>query len=94
MSRLLYRLGSATARHPWRVISVWVVLVAAMAALAGAAGGAMHDNYNLPGTGSQQATDLLRDRFPALAGADARVVVHADSGKVDQAELKTAGLTH
>ncbi|MBC6457057.1 MMPL family transporter [Actinomadura sp. HBU206391] len=91
MSRLLYRLGSAAARHPWRVISVWVVLMAVMAAMAGTVGGTTHDNYNLPGTGSQHAIDLLRDRFPALAGADARVVVHAGSGKIGQADLKTAG---
>ncbi len=54
------------------------------------AGGSLHDNYTLAGTGSQQATDLLRDRFPALSGADARVVVHAKSGTVDRAKLAAA----
>ncbi|GGP92779.1 RND superfamily putative drug exporter [Actinomadura coerulea] len=90
MSRLLYRLGRAAALRPWRFIVVWLVLVAAMAGLSGVAGGALHDNYTLAGTGSQRATDLLQERFPALAGADARVVVHARSGKVDQAELAAA----
>ncbi|MEU8303852.1 MMPL family transporter [Actinomadura sp. NPDC048955] len=90
MSRLLYRLGRAAALRPWRFIVVWLVLVAAMAGLSGVAGGALHDNYTLAGTGSQQATDLLKERFPALAGADARVVVHARSGKVDQAKLAAA----
>ncbi|TDD76519.1 MMPL family transporter [Actinomadura darangshiensis] len=90
MSRLLYRLGRAAAVRPWRFIVVWLALVAAMAGLAGVAGGALHDNYTLAGTGSQQATDLLQDRFPALSGADARVVVHAKSGTVDQPKLAAA----
>ncbi|TDC92728.1 MMPL family transporter [Actinomadura sp. 7K507] len=90
MSRLLYRLGRAAALRPWRFIVVWVVLVASMAGLAGVAGGSLHDNYTLEGTGSQQATDLLEGRFPALSGADARVVVHADSGTVDRAALSAA----
>ncbi|TDC49451.1 MMPL family transporter [Actinomadura sp. KC345] len=90
MSRLLYRLGKAAALRPWRFIAVWLVLVAAMAGLAGAGGGALHDNYTLEGTGSQQATDLLEERFPALSGADARVVVHAESGTVDRAALAAA----
>jgi RND superfamily putative drug exporter len=99
MSRLLYRLGRAAALRPWRFIAVWLVLVAAMAGLAGVAGGALHDNYTLAGTGSQRATDLLEERFPALSGADARVVVHARSGTVDRAKLDAAaaelrGLPH
>ncbi|WP_412516942.1 MMPL family transporter [Actinomadura madurae] len=99
MSRLLYRLGRAAAVRPWRFIAVWVVLVAAMAGLAGVAGGALHDDYTLAGTGSQRATDLLEERFPALSGADARVVVHAKAGAVDRAKLDAAsaelrGLPH
>lgn len=90
MSRLLYRLGKAAALRPWRFIAVWVVLVAAVAGLAGVAGGALHDNYTLEGTGSQEATDLLEERFPALSGADARVVVHTESGTVDRAALAEA----
>ncbi|GAA4079525.1 MMPL family transporter [Actinomadura miaoliensis] len=91
MSRLLYRLGRAAALRPWRMIVIWVVLVGAVGGVAGVAGGALHDDYTLAGTGSQRATDLLRDRFPALSGADARVVVHAERGRVDQARLADAG---
>ncbi|MEU5988595.1 MMPL family transporter [Spirillospora sp. NPDC047418] len=90
MSRLLYRLGRAAAARPWRFVVVWLVLVAAAAGFAGVAGGSLHDNYTMAGTGSQQATDLLRERFPALSGADARVVVHAESGTVDRARLAAA----
>ncbi|MBO2446548.1 MMPL family transporter [Actinomadura barringtoniae] len=91
MSRLLYRLGSASARRPWRVISVWVLVVGVVAGISFVAGGSLHDNYRLKGTGSQEATDLLKERFPALSGADGRVVIHSDAGKVDQAKVQAAG---
>ncbi|MQY02731.1 MMPL family transporter [Actinomadura macrotermitis] len=91
MSRLLYRLGRSAAARPWRMIVLWVLVVAALGGAAAVGGGALHDSYELKGTGSQQATDLLRERFPALSGADARIVVHARSGKVDQAKVAAAG---
>ncbi|WP_026405575.1 MMPL family transporter [Actinomadura rifamycini] len=91
MSRLLYRLGRAAALRPWRFVVVWLALVAAVGGAAAAGGGSLQDDYTLEGTGSQQATELLRDRFPALAGADARVVVHARDGRVDPAALAAAG---
>ncbi|MFC4906548.1 MMPL family transporter [Actinomadura gamaensis] len=91
MSRLLYRLGRAAALRPWRMIIVWLVAVGAFAGLAAAFGGATHDNYRLSGSGAQRASDLLAERFPALSGADARVVVHNPSGPVDQARIRAAG---
>ena len=36
MSHLLHRLGRSTAAHPWRTISAWVLVAAAVVALAGA----------------------------------------------------------
>ncbi|MFF5263363.1 MMPL family transporter [Actinomadura viridis] len=90
MSRLLYRLGRAAALRPWRFIVAWVLVVGALGGLAGVAGGSLHDDYSLPGTGSQQATDLLTERFPALSGADARVVVHSRSGRLDPGPLEGA----
>ncbi|MFC9974904.1 MMPL family transporter [Spirillospora sp. NPDC127200] len=90
MSRLLYRLGKAAAARPWRVVAAWVLLVGVVAGIAGVAGGATQDDYTLKGSGSQQATDLLRERFPALSGADARVVVHARTGGVDKGRLEAA----
>ncbi len=88
MSRLLYRLGGSAARHPWRTISVWAVAIMVVMGLAGTVGGALNDDYTIPGRDSQQAYDLLSERFPEMAGADARVVVHADEGRVDQAAAR------
>ena len=99
MSRFLHRLGGAAARHPWRVIGAWVVTAIAVLTLAGSVGGALNDDYTIPGTGSQRAVDLLRSEFPAFAGTDARVVVHARGGRVDPADLaaarqRVAGVEH
>mgnify|MGYP003296432816 CR=1 FL=1 len=88
MNALLFRTGSAAARHPWRVIGVWILAAVAAVLVAGASGGALHDNYTMPGTDSQRATDLLRERFPTQTGATAQVVLHASSGAVDAAALE------
>ncbi|WP_018655045.1 MMPL family transporter [Actinomadura flavalba] len=90
MSRLLYRLGRAAALRPWRFVVAWLLLVGALGGAVAVTGGALHDNYTLDGSGSQEATDLLTERFPDLAGADARVVVRAKDGSVDPAALAQA----
>ena len=90
MSRFLHRLGGAAARHPWRVVAAWAAAAVVVLGLAGAFGGALNDDYVIPGTSSQRAYDLLQDTFPAMAGADARVVVHTDQGALDQGALETA----
>jgi RND superfamily putative drug exporter len=80
MTRLLYRLGGAAAAHPWRTIATWLILLVAGFSIAGAAGGTLHDNYNVPGAPSQAGADLLTSRFPDRSGADARVVLHDRAG--------------
>jgi RND superfamily putative drug exporter len=87
MSRLLYRLGRSAARHPWRVLAGWLAALVLAGGLAASAGGALNDDYTLPGTGAQRATDLLREKFPAMSGTDARIVVHDTHGPVDGAAL-------
>jgi RND superfamily putative drug exporter len=99
MSRFLHRLGGAAARHPWRAVGAWVVAAAVVLGLAGAFGGALNDDYTIPGTSSQRAYDMLRKEFPVFAGTDARVVVHAPDGQVDTADLgpvqrRLAGVPH
>ncbi|MBX6388014.1 MAG: MMPL family transporter [Frankia sp.] len=83
MSRFLYRVGGASAAHPWRVIGAWIVAVVLALGLASTFGGSPQDNYDAPGTASQRGTDLLRAGFPEFAGADARIVLHDPDGQVD-----------
>jgi len=86
VSRLLYRLGQSAARHPWRVLGAWLISLMLLGGLAASVGGTLNDDYSLPGTGAQRATDLLKEKFPAMSGADARIVAH-DEGPVDGAAL-------
>ena len=89
MSTLLFRTGGSAARHPWRFLGGWLVAAVVAVLLAGTAGGTLTDDYTMPGTDSQAATDLLEERFPAYAGASARVVVHAEDGTVPTDVLGT-----
>ena len=99
MSRLLYRLGRSTALHPWRTLAAWALTAVLAAGLASWVGGPLHDDYTLPGTESQSATELLKQHFPEYAGTDAHVVVHSDGAALapaalDRAAQHLAGLDH
>jgi hypothetical protein len=87
MDRALHHLGSLAARRPWAVVAGWLLSAVLAVVLAGTVGGTLTDTYDMPGTDSQAATDLLRDRFPAFAGSGAHVVVHRDDGALDPGVL-------
>ena len=80
MNRLLYRIGAASAARPWRTVAAWLLVLVAAIGASATLGGQPSDDYEVPGTASQTGTDLLQDRFPEMSGADARVVVHDESG--------------
>jgi putative drug exporter of the RND superfamily len=64
------------------VIGVWVAAFVLLAALWGTAAGDFVNNFRLPGTESQRAYDLLKDRFPQQAGDTASVVFAVKNGGV------------
>jgi putative drug exporter of the RND superfamily len=78
VSRFLARLGSMSARRPWRVIATMALILLALGASAGAVGAGFSDEVRLGDTDSQQAADLLSERFAAAAGDTATIVVHVD----------------
>ena len=80
MAARLDRLGRAIARHKWRVIGVWVFAAIVLASAAVALGGKTVDVFSIPGAPSQQATDLLNQRFPTQAGDSGSVVFAAKRG--------------
>jgi RND superfamily putative drug exporter len=90
VSALLFRLGRSSARHPFRVIGIWLVAALAVVALKGAAGGQFDDSFRVPGVESQRAADILKDRFPSQAGQSARIVLHTDDGRLDDTAHKPA----
>lgn len=76
----LNRLGQAAARHARLVILIWLVATVGAVALAGRFGGTFNDRYVLPGAHSQQAIDLLEEKFPQVAGTRVTVVFRAPEG--------------
>ncbi len=48
------------------------------------------DDFNIPGTDSQQVIDLLKAHSPQQAGVDSQVVFRAKSGKIDDAQNRAA----
>ena len=74
MAVLLYRLGHVCVRRRRWVLLFWVALFVGAAVASQAAGGTTSDDFALPGTESQEAIDLLDQRFPAQSGSSTQVV--------------------
>jgi putative drug exporter of the RND superfamily len=79
MAHLLGRLAGAAAHHWKRSLLIVAVVLAGLAGLA-ATGGAFSDDFRTPGTESQAAYDVLKDRFPAQSGDTATLVFSVKSG--------------
>jgi putative drug exporter of the RND superfamily len=67
------------------VLGLWLAAFLVMAALWGTAAGEYVNKFSLPGTESQRAYDLLKDRFPEQSGDTASVVFAVDKGRVLEA---------
>ncbi|GAA1411868.1 MMPL family transporter [Kitasatospora putterlickiae] len=75
LSKVLLRLGTNAARHPWRVIAAWLV-AATLAVLAAVAfGGRPADSMTAPGLDSQRAAELIERAGTGQEGMTAHVVV-------------------
>jgi RND superfamily putative drug exporter len=81
MATYLYRLGAFVFERRRRVVALWLVVLAAVIASAMAFGGQTNDKFTVPGTESQQAQELLEEKFPAASGTYARIAFAAPSGE-------------
>jgi RND superfamily putative drug exporter len=70
----LARLVRACAEHPKRTFAIWAALIALIVVSSAALGGKLVNEFTIPGSDSQAARTLLKERFPALAGDSARLV--------------------
>ncbi|GAA2225532.1 MMPL family transporter [Streptomyces amakusaensis] len=68
--------------HRLVTVLIWVLAAAGVALAAGAAGTAYSNDYEVPGTESGRAAQLLERGFPGTAGDSATVVWHAEDGGV------------
>jgi RND superfamily putative drug exporter len=80
MATFLFRLGRAAYRGGIKVVIAWVLIAAGVLAGGVALGGVMKDSFDIPGTESQEALDLLSAVFPQTAGASAQIVVQDPTG--------------
>jgi RND superfamily putative drug exporter len=64
------------------VVGLWVAAFVLLAVLWGTAAGEYVNSFQLPGTESQRAYDLLKDRFPEQSGDTASVVFAVSEGRV------------
>ncbi|MFH5880469.1 MMPL family transporter [Arthrobacter sp. NA-172] len=85
MALLLYRLGKFSYRHRWLVISLWLAVLVAVGGSAAAFHGAMSNNFQIPGTETQQMLDKLKKDLPASSGGSAGIVFEAGDAGFNQA---------
>src|SRR5918995_3918676 len=88
---VLSRWMNANAAHPWRVIGAWIGIFAALIVLVGAVGGDLRDEFEIPGSETQTATDLIEAEFASEQGGVLNVVFAAPEGqRLDTPERKAA----
>ncbi|HEX2143258.1 MAG TPA: MMPL family transporter [Glycomyces sp.] len=83
MATFLYRLGRGSFRLRWLVLAVWVLLLGGVLTAAATMQQETNPEFVLPGTESQEAFDLLEDRFPEMSadGGTAQLVFEAPEGE-------------
>jgi putative drug exporter of the RND superfamily len=87
----LARWTRACASHPWRVVAGWVGLVAVLILLVSTVGGSLKDEFEIPGSDTQKATDLIEKEFAAEQGGVLNLVFAAPEGqRLDTPERRTA----
>ena len=71
----------ACATHPWRVVFGWVGIVAVLIGLVVTVGGSLRDEFEIPGSDTQRATDLIEAEFASEQGGVLNVVFAAPDGE-------------
>lgn len=82
MTPVLYALGHFCTKHRWVVVIAWVIIAAGLLFGSKSLGWNTSNNLTLPGTGSQDATNLLNDRWPDAANGSIPVVLGAPGGNL------------
>jgi RND superfamily putative drug exporter len=87
----LARWSRACATHPWRVVLGFFAAVAVLIALVATVGGSLKDEFDIPGSDTQKATDLIESEFASEQGGVLNVVFAAPEGeRLDTPEYKAA----
>jgi len=87
----LARWTRACATHPWRVVGAWIGIIALLVFTVMAFGGSLRDEFEIPGSDTQKATDLIETEFASEQGGVLNVVFAAPPGeRLDTPERKAA----
>ena len=79
------------ASHPWRVVLGWLAIVVVLIGLVATIGGSLRDEFEIPGSDTQRATDLIESEFADEQGGVLNIVFAAPEGqRLDTAERKAA----
>jgi putative drug exporter of the RND superfamily len=79
------------ATHPWRVLGGWLGIVVVLVALVATVGGSLRDEFEIPGSDTQKATDLIESQFKSEQGSVLNIVLAAPEGqRLDTPERKAA----
>ena len=84
MATYLYRLGGWAFRRRRLVVALWGLALALVIGAAATFGGQTSNKFEVPGTESQQAQDLLAQKFPAAS-------VRINAGAISIARTRVSG---
>src|SRR5687768_16405506 len=87
----LARWMRACATHPWRVVLGWLGMIVLLVVLVGTVGGSLKDEFSIPGSDTQRATDLIEAEFAEEQGGVLNLVFAAPPGeRLDTTERRDA----
>src|SRR3982751_2180791 len=74
------RFATWTTGHRKTVIIGWILALIVVGGISGSAGSDFSEEFKLPAPDSQEAFDLLENKFPAQSGDSAQIVFKAEGG--------------
>ena len=77
----LARWARMCATRPWRVIFGWLGIVVVLIGLVATVGGGLRDQFEIPGSDTQKATDLIEAQFASEQGSVLNIVLAAPEGQ-------------
>src|SRR6188768_2675471 len=79
------------ANNTWKVVLGWVAILAILVLLVATVGGSLKDEFEIPGSDTQRATDLIESEFASAQGSVLNLVFAAPAGEsLDTPERKAA----
>jgi RND superfamily putative drug exporter len=89
VSSVLSRVGRFAATRASIVLVAWLVIAVALVLIANSAGRPESDNVDLPGTGSQDATNLLDNKLPEQANGSVPIVLQSSTSLAEGQNAQT-----